>query len=176
MRRYHGETLALRSVGRKVNHRSFSPTPIPKTPSHDLTLPNWQGSSVRSVAQRNALRHHRSQVPATLTEQIPIVAPVRMRVVEFGRKGNGDSPIPGLGSAIQIVPRWCSTSPGRSPWMAKFGRHAHGDDPGPDRHAASKASHEGAVRTPEVHHAPIAKGDKTTLRLVSGCWQAANED
>ena len=33
----------------------------------------------------------RSVVPITLTEQIPIVAPVRTRLVEFGRSGNGDS-------------------------------------------------------------------------------------
>ena len=32
-----------------------------------------------------------SVVPTTLTEQIPIVAPVRTRVVEFGRKGGDDS-------------------------------------------------------------------------------------
>ena len=32
-----------------------------------------------------------SRVPLTLTEQIPIVAPVRERHVEFGRSGNGDS-------------------------------------------------------------------------------------
>jgi FtsP/CotA-like multicopper oxidase with cupredoxin domain len=39
----------------------------------------------------------RSQVPATLTDQIPIVTPVRTRVVEFGRKGNGDSRDPRTG-------------------------------------------------------------------------------
>ncbi|MCS3742932.1 MULTISPECIES: multicopper oxidase domain-containing protein, partial [unclassified Rhizobium] len=33
----------------------------------------------------------KSQVPATLTEQIPIVTPVRTRMVEFGRAGTGDS-------------------------------------------------------------------------------------
>ncbi len=33
----------------------------------------------------------RSRVPAVLTEQIPVVAPVRERVVEFGRSGTGDS-------------------------------------------------------------------------------------
>ena len=32
-----------------------------------------------------------SQVPNTLTEQIPIVQPVRTRLVEFGRSGGGDS-------------------------------------------------------------------------------------
>ncbi|HWN49500.1 MAG TPA: multicopper oxidase domain-containing protein [Xanthobacteraceae bacterium] len=32
-----------------------------------------------------------SQVPAVLTEQIPIVTPVRTRVVQWGRSGNGDS-------------------------------------------------------------------------------------
>jgi hypothetical protein len=33
----------------------------------------------------------RSVVPLSLTQQIPIVAPVRTRLVEFGRSGNGDS-------------------------------------------------------------------------------------
>jgi len=33
----------------------------------------------------------RSQVPAVLTEQIPVVTPVRTRLVEFGRSGGGDS-------------------------------------------------------------------------------------
>ena len=33
----------------------------------------------------------RSRVPLTLTDQIPIVAPVRERHVEFGRSGSGDS-------------------------------------------------------------------------------------
>ena len=37
----------------------------------------------------------KSQVPTILTEQIPIVAPVRTRVVEFGRSGPGDSRGPG---------------------------------------------------------------------------------
>ena len=32
-----------------------------------------------------------SVVPAVLTEQIPIVAPVRTRLVEFGRSGDGNS-------------------------------------------------------------------------------------
>src|SRR5262249_9175086 len=32
-----------------------------------------------------------SVVPAILTQQIPVVAPVRTRLVEFGRAGNGDS-------------------------------------------------------------------------------------
>jgi manganese oxidase len=32
-----------------------------------------------------------SQVPQVLTDQIPIVTPVRTRVIEFGRKGTGDS-------------------------------------------------------------------------------------
>ena len=32
-----------------------------------------------------------SQVPTVLTEQIPLVTPVRTRVVQWGRSGNGDS-------------------------------------------------------------------------------------
>src|SRR5215510_11129160 len=38
-----------------------------------------------------------SQVPPVLTEQIPIVTPVRTRLVEFGRSGNGDSRDPVTG-------------------------------------------------------------------------------
>jgi FtsP/CotA-like multicopper oxidase with cupredoxin domain len=38
-----------------------------------------------------------SVVPATLTQQIPIVAPVRTRLVEFGRSGEGDARDPRTG-------------------------------------------------------------------------------
>jgi FtsP/CotA-like multicopper oxidase with cupredoxin domain len=41
-----------------------------------------------------------SQVPAVMTEQIPIVAPVRTRTVIWGRSGNGDSIQPGTGTCI----------------------------------------------------------------------------
>jgi FtsP/CotA-like multicopper oxidase with cupredoxin domain len=53
-----------------------------------------------------------SQVPATLTDQIPIVAPVRTRVVEWGR-GGGDSRQPN-GQCIPDCPETASF-----PWTVK---------------------------------------------------------
>jgi FtsP/CotA-like multicopper oxidase with cupredoxin domain len=52
-----------------------------------------------------------SQVPNVLTEQIPIVTPVRTRVVQWGRSGNGDSVQPGTGTCIPD----CATENG-FPW------------------------------------------------------------
>ena len=54
-----------------------------------------------------------SMVPATLTEQIPIVTPVRTRLVEFGRSGEGDLRDPKTGQCTPTARRWCSTSRGR---------------------------------------------------------------
>jgi FtsP/CotA-like multicopper oxidase with cupredoxin domain len=45
-----------------------------------------------------------SQVPVTLTEQIPIVAPVRERHVKFGKSGNGDSRDPLTGECNPDCP------------------------------------------------------------------------
>src|SRR5215472_2638163 len=53
-----------------------------------------------------------SQVPAVLTEQIPIVTPVRTRTVKWGRFGNGDSLQPGTGTCIPD----CATENG-FPWL-----------------------------------------------------------
>ena len=62
-----------------------------------------------------------SQVPLTLTEQIPIVAPVRERHVEFG-KGDGDSRDPLTG---QCNPD-CSETATSFPWIIKVnGAAAH---------------------------------------------------
>src|SRR5215475_3318415 len=52
-----------------------------------------------------------SQVPAVLTEQIPIVTPVRTRTVVWGRSGNGDSVQPNTGTCIPD----CATENG-FPW------------------------------------------------------------
>src|SRR5499433_735893 len=52
-----------------------------------------------------------SQVPAVLTEQIPVVTPVRTRTVVWGRSGNGDSVQPGTGTCIPD----CATENG-FPW------------------------------------------------------------
>ncbi len=63
-----------------------------------------------------------SQVPAVLTEQIPIVAPVRTRVVEFGR-GNGDSR---AGGGFGPCTPDCSEVVQGFPWIIKVnGQAAH---------------------------------------------------
>ena len=61
-----------------------------------------------------------SQVPNTLTEQIPIVAPVRTRLVEFGRSGGGDL----RGPNGQCIPDCPEGMP--FPWTIKVnGQDAH---------------------------------------------------
>lgn len=61
-----------------------------------------------------------SLVPASLTQQIPVVAPVRERVVEFGRSGPGDS----RGSNGQCVPDCPEFA--TFPWTIKInGQAAH---------------------------------------------------
>ena len=61
-----------------------------------------------------------SRVPPTMTEQIPIVAPVRERVVEFGRSGLGDS----RGPDGQCTPDCPETA--SFPWTIKInGEAAH---------------------------------------------------
>lgn len=61
-----------------------------------------------------------SQVPTVLTQQIPIVAPVRTRLVEFGRSGNGDSRQPN-GQCIPDCPEGMPF-----PWTIKInGQEAH---------------------------------------------------
>jgi len=61
-----------------------------------------------------------SVVPAILTQQIPIVAPVRTRLVEFGRSGNGDS----RNSTGQCTPDCPETAV--FPWTIRVnGQEAH---------------------------------------------------
>jgi hypothetical protein len=68
----------------------------------------------------------KSMVPPTLTEQIPIVTPVRTRVVEFGRKGNGDSRDPSSG---QCTPD-CSEVVFSFPWTITVnGQTSHSSQP-----------------------------------------------
>ena len=66
-------------VGKMMEFRVVSSTPSADAPGTNLTVQNSCGSK------------DKSQVPLTLTDQIPIVAPVRTRMVEFGRSGGGDS-------------------------------------------------------------------------------------
>ena len=47
-----------------------------------------------------SVKRDKITVPGVLTAQIPLVAPVRERVVEFGRSGPGDS-----GGAARVAPR-----------------------------------------------------------------------
>jgi hypothetical protein len=61
-----------------------------------------------------------SVIPIQLTQQIPIVAPVRTRVVEFGKSGDGDSR-QSNGNCILYCPE---TS--QFPWTIKInGERAH---------------------------------------------------
>ena len=65
--------------------------------------------------------YDKSQVPPVLTEQIPIVTPVRTRVVEFGRSGSGDSRNPATGQCTPDCPETASF-----PWTIKInGQAAH---------------------------------------------------
>jgi FtsP/CotA-like multicopper oxidase with cupredoxin domain len=66
-------------IGKILEFRVVSSTPSVDAPGTNVTTQNSCGSK------------DKSQVPTSLTQQIPIVAPVRTRVVEFGRSGSGDS-------------------------------------------------------------------------------------
>jgi FtsP/CotA-like multicopper oxidase with cupredoxin domain len=62
-----------------------------------------------------------SVVPAVLTQQIPIVAPVRTRLVEFGRSGEGDSRDPATGKCTPSCPEDASF-----PWTIRVnGQESH---------------------------------------------------
>src|SRR5262249_59800124 len=56
----------------------------------------------------------RSQVPAMLTQQIPVVAPVRVRLFEFGRSGGGDSRSPKTGECTPSCAEFATF-----PWSIK---------------------------------------------------------
>src|SRR5215472_6048169 len=62
-----------------------------------------------------------SVVPNVLTEQIPIVTPVRTRLVEWGRAGNGDSRNPVTGQCTPDCPETATF-----PWTVRInGQAAH---------------------------------------------------
>src|SRR5499426_1013142 len=62
-----------------------------------------------------------SVVPAVLTEQIPVVAPVRTRLFEFGRSGGGDSRNPQTGECTPSCSEFATF-----PWSIKVnGEGAH---------------------------------------------------
>src|SRR5215510_8523496 len=81
-------------------------------------------SSVPSVDNPNVILTagaDPSVVPATLTEQIPIVAPVRTRLVEWGRSGEGDSRDPVTGQCTPDCPETAVF-----PWTVRVnGQEAH---------------------------------------------------
>jgi len=65
----------------------------------------------------------KSVVPLTLTQQIPIIPPVRTRVVEFGRSGDVTSRDPVTGKCTPDCPE---TAPALFPWTIKVnGEAAH---------------------------------------------------
>ena len=62
-----------------------------------------------------------SVVPPVLTEQIPVVTPVRVRLFEFGRSGGGDSRDPKTGQCTPDCPEFATF-----PWSIKVnGEGAH---------------------------------------------------
>ena len=66
-------------IGAMMQFRVVSSLPSVDAPGVTLTIANSCGVN------------DKSQVPASLTQQIPVVQPVRTRLVEFGRSGSGDS-------------------------------------------------------------------------------------
>ena len=87
-------------VGKMMEFRVVSALPSVDAPGVTLNQANSCGPN------------DKSQVPLVLTEQIPIVAPVRTRVVQFGRSSPGDSETPQPDSAHRIARRARRCSPG----------------------------------------------------------------
>ena len=107
------QALAGRSddptIGAIMEFRVVSSLESVDAPGQPLTIANSCGSN------------DKSQVPPVLTEQIPIVTPVRTRVVEFGRAGTGDSRNPATGQCTPDCPETASF-----PWTIKInGETAH---------------------------------------------------
>ncbi len=96
-------------VGKIMEFRVKAFTPSVDQPGFVLTVANSCGTN------------DKSQVPAVLTEQIPIVAPVRTRFVEFGRFGGGDSRDPVTGECTPDCPEFATF-----PWSIRInGEDAH---------------------------------------------------
>ena len=93
-------------LGDIMEFRVVSSVQSVDNPSHTHTIANACGTN------------DKSQVPNVLTEQIPIVAPVRTRVVEFGRTGTGDS----RGADGKCVPDCPETA--LFPWTIKINGEA----------------------------------------------------
>ena len=96
-------------IGKIMEFRVVSSVPSVDAPGQTLTIANSCGPN------------DRSQVPAVLTQQIPVVAPVRTRMVEFGRSGGGDSRDPVTGECTPDCPEDMPF-----PWTIKVnGEDAH---------------------------------------------------
>ena len=92
-----------------MEFRVVSSVPSVDAPGQTLTVANSCGPN------------DKSQVPAVLTEQIPVVAPVRTRLVEFGRSGGGNSRDPVTGQCTPDCPEGMPF-----PWTIKVnGEDAH---------------------------------------------------
>jgi FtsP/CotA-like multicopper oxidase with cupredoxin domain len=89
-------------VGKMMEFRVVSSVQSVDAPGIPLTQANSCGP------------YDKSQVPLVLTQQIPIVAPVRTRVVEFGRRSPGDS----RGPNGECTPD-CNPEALEFPWMIK---------------------------------------------------------
>jgi FtsP/CotA-like multicopper oxidase with cupredoxin domain len=95
-------------IGKMMEFRVVSSVNSVDAPGQTLTVANSCGPN------------DKSQVPAVLTEQIPIVSPVRTRQVEFGR-GDGDSRNAATGQCTPDCPEFATF-----PWTIKVnGQAAH---------------------------------------------------
>jgi FtsP/CotA-like multicopper oxidase with cupredoxin domain len=98
------------TIGAIMEFRVVSTMDSVDAPGQLLTIGNSCGNN------------DKSRVPAVLTEQIPIVTPVRTRVVEFGRAGTGDSRDPATGQCTPDCPETATNFP----WTVKInGQTAH---------------------------------------------------
>ncbi len=96
-------------IGPMMEFRVVSSVPSVDLPGFVNTIANSCGPN------------DKSKVPAVLTEQIPVVAPVRTRLVEFGRSGSGDSRDPNTGQCTPDCPEGMPF-----PWTIKVnGEDAH---------------------------------------------------
>ena len=97
-------------IGPIMEFRVVSSVPSVDAPGQTLTTANSCGVN------------DKSQVPLLLTQQVPIVAPVRTRTIEWGRSGtNGDSRDPNTGECTPDCPEHAVF-----PWSVKInGESAH---------------------------------------------------
>jgi FtsP/CotA-like multicopper oxidase with cupredoxin domain len=96
-------------VGSMMEFRVVNSVPSMDAPGTTLNYANSCGPN------------DKSQVPAILTEQIPIAPPVRTRTLEFGRSGGGDSRDPVTGQCTPDCPEFATF-----PWSVRVnGEAAH---------------------------------------------------